>query len=165
LEDRGIRPGFLWRGHYWGLVVVAMIAWLSEATAQQPPPAGVPTQALPDVRLQDLPPAERPPGAPELSVPQTSPTRLPPGADQIRFVLKELQIEGVTAYPPEAMLPFYQNMIGQEVSLTEIYAVADQIERKYREDGYFLARALVPAQTVREGAFRIQVIEGYINGI
>lgn len=120
---------------------------------------------LPDVRLQDLPPTERPRQAPELSVPQSAPTRAPAGAEQIRFVLNDIELDGVTAYPPDALRSFYADLIGREVSLSDIYRVADEIQRKYREDGYFLARSIVPAQTVREGVFRIQVIEGYVNRI
>jgi Hemolysin activation/secretion protein len=133
------------------------------AAAQRPPE--LPTQVLPDVRLQDLPPTERPRQAPELSVPQSAPTRAPAGADQIRFVLNGIELDGVTAYPPDALRSFYADLIGQEVSLGDIYRVADEIQRKYREDGYFLARTIVPAQTVREGVFRLQVIEGYVNRI
>lgn len=144
------------------LVPVFAIGAVVQGNAQRPE---LPTQVLPDVRLQDLPSGEPRPGAPQLTVPQTAPTRAPAGADQIRFMLSDLQIEGVTAYPPEDLRPLYEGMIGQDVSLSEIYAVADRIQRKYREDGYFLARAIVPAQTVREGIFRIQVIEGYVNQI
>jgi Hemolysin activation/secretion protein len=144
--------------------VVLLVASSPTAAAAQRPPE-LPTQVLPDVRLQDLPPTERPRQAPELSVPQSAPTRAPAGADQIRFVLNGIELDGVTAYPPDALRSFYADLIGQEVSLGDIYRVADEIQRKYREDGYFLARTIVPAQTVREGVFRLQVIEGYVNRI
>ena len=140
-----------------------VVAMPIEAEAQRPPEA-VPRQILPDVRLPQLPSA--PPGAaPEFSVPQTPTTRVPPDAEAIRFVLSEIAIDGVMAYSPEQLRSFYQDKIGQEVSLAEIYGIADEIQRKYREDGYFLARVIVPAQTVRDGLFRLQVIEGYVNEI
>lgn len=143
--------------------LACVITIADQAQAQSPPV--VPSQILPDVRLQQLPPSAPPTTAPELSVPQAPTTRMPPDAEFIRFVLNELVIDGATAYSPERLRSFYQDKIGQEVSLGDIYGIANEIERRYHEDGYFLARVIVPAQTVRSGSFRLQVIEGYVNEI
>ena len=43
------------------------------------------------------------------------------------------------------------------------YAIADRITTKYRNDGYILSRAIVPAQRISGGALQVQVVEGYIK--
>ena len=103
--------------------------------------------------------------APELKVPESAPARAPAGAENMLFVLKGLDIEGVTAYPREVIEGIYRKRIGTEVSLAQVYDIADQIQRRYRKDGYFLARTIIPAQTASEGRLRIEVLEGYISDV
>lgn len=128
-----------------------------------PSRAQVPPAALPDVRLEGLPPITPPPAPPALSVPQGAPATAPPGAKLIRFRLANFTIDGVSAYPPERFRPLYESLLGQEVSLADLYQIAADIQKTYRDDGYFLTRVIVPEQTITDGQFRIQVIEGFIN--
>jgi hemolysin activation/secretion protein len=133
--------------------------------AQSPPaevPSGIPPGAEPDVRLKRLEPGRLPPPRPEVEIPLTAPTRAPPGAEHQRFVLTRLEIAGMTAYPPEFFEPFYRDLLGTEVSLTQLYDLAGEIQRVYRADGYFLTRVIVVPQEIRNGEFRLEVIEGFI---
>jgi len=59
----------------------------------------------------------------------------------------------------------YEHLLATEVSLADVYAIADAITDKYKADGYVLSRAFVPAQPVPFGSVRIQVIEGYVDRI
>jgi hemolysin activation/secretion protein len=90
------------------------------------------------------------------------PAPAPEGAGEIRFTLKDLVIEGVSVYAPADLRPLYQDRLGQEVSLADLYALAAAITRKYRADGYFLSLALVPDQGIKDGVARIRAIEGYV---
>jgi hemolysin activation/secretion protein len=146
-------------------MVTLLIAPPGLAVAQGAPPPQLPRGAEPDVRLEGLPPIGVPPPAPEVVVPERAPTRAPAGADRIRFVLRELTLDGVTAYPPGELESLYVDSIGEEIALTDIYRIAEAIQRRYRDDGYFLTRVLVPAQTAREGRFQLKVLEGYIDDI
>jgi hemolysin activation/secretion protein len=56
-------------------------------------------------------------------------------------------------------------VLGREITVRDLMAVADKIEAKYRSAGYVLTRAIVPPQRVGNGAFRIRVIEGFIKAI
>lgn len=123
------------------------------------------TQADPGRIEQQLPPPAPVSPQPEISVPQKEDLTAPPGADQQKFQLKALAIEGATVYPSERFRPFYEQFLDKEVSLADLYAIAGQITKLYRQDGYILSLALVPEQTIKNGEARIQVIEGYIEKV
>lgn len=125
----------------------------------------LPRSAQPELRPPQFEPIQPPQPVPEVNVPELAPMRAPPGAENVRFVLKGLDIEGVTAYPLKVIEGIYAKLIGTEVSLAQIYDIADQIQRRYRKDGYFLARTIIPAQTSSEGRLRILVFEGYISDV
>ncbi len=89
----------------------------------------------------------------------------PSGAEDIRFMLSGVLIEGATAYPESAFLPLYEELLGTEVSLGDVYRIAGKISAMYRGDGYILSRAVVPAQRIRDGLVRVAVLEGFINEV
>ncbi|MBL8672579.1 MAG: ShlB/FhaC/HecB family hemolysin secretion/activation protein, partial [Alphaproteobacteria bacterium] len=86
-------------------------------------------------------------------------------AAAVKFDLAGLQITGVTVYPPARMKALYEKLIGTEVSLADLFKVANAIEALYRADDYVLSRAFIPAQRVTDGVFKIEVIEGYVSEI
>lgn len=87
---------------------------------------------------------------------------VPRSVDEIRFALKGIEIKGATSIPAERFKPFFQSLIGKDVSLPEILDVATAIENEYRGAGFVLVRAFVPPQRVANGMFTINVVEGYI---
>jgi len=54
---------------------------------------------------------------------------------------------------------------GKIVSLYDIYQLADRVTTRYRNDGFFLSRAVVPDQTIENGIVHIRIVEGYIDNI
>jgi hemolysin activation/secretion protein len=95
-------------------------------------------------------------GIPELDQP------IPSNAKDIRFKLTKIVIEGATVYPEAELLSTYQNRLGSEVALTEMYQIAFALTAKYRNDGYILSRVIVPVQSIEGGEFRLKAIEGYV---
>ncbi|MGH3597446.1 MAG: POTRA domain-containing protein, partial [Mycobacterium sp.] len=89
----------------------------------------------------------------------------PAAAKKIHFTLRRLEIVGATVYKPEALLPLYKKYLGRRISVADLYRIADAITVKYRNAGYILSRAFVPAQKINDGTTRIEVIEGYVDGI
>jgi hemolysin activation/secretion protein len=143
------------------MLVLALPAFVhAQDTGTRLPPA-----AEPDVRLEQLPSREPDHRSPEVEVPKGMPTRTPAGAERVRFVLEDLDIEGLTAYPEAVIRKFYAEWIGTEVSLADVYDIAAEIQRFYRQDGYFLTRVILPAQTTDDGRLRMVVIEGFISDI
>jgi hemolysin activation/secretion protein len=120
---------------------------------------------LPDTCLKRLPVAPRPKPPPEVAVPEAAPSRAPAGAEKIQFVLTGLDIEGATVYSQADLEQLYAEFLGKEVTLAQVYDIAAEIQRRYRRDGYFLTRVILPPQTAREGRLRVVVIEGYINDV
>jgi hemolysin activation/secretion protein len=89
----------------------------------------------------------------------------PANADQVRFVLSGVDIDGNTVLSDEQLGRPFASLIGQEVSLAQMFAAANEITRMYVQAGYALCLAFVPAQEVKGGIVRIRVIEGYIGEV
>ncbi|MEE1925696.1 ShlB/FhaC/HecB family hemolysin secretion/activation protein [Pseudomonas sp. 148P] len=69
-------------------------------------------------------------------------------------------LEGNGAIGSDELLPLLGDLQGRTVSLGELQAGANRITRLYRERGYPLARAYIPAQEIDGGVVRIVVMEG-----
>ena len=78
------------------------------------------------------------------------------------MTVRDVVVEGSTVYSPEALRESYATLIGREVSLADVFAVAEVIQRRYRDDGYVLTRVVVPPQKVADGVFRMRVVEGFV---
>jgi hemolysin activation/secretion protein len=98
-----------------------------------------------------------------IEAPHRSP--VPRAVDEIHFKLNDIRVHGAVTLSPESFRPFYQNLIGKDVTLSDIYDVADRIEDAYRKAGYPLTRAYVPPQRVSDGVFTIDVVEGYVASV
>ncbi len=85
--------------------------------------------------------------------------------DEIKFKLVDIKIDGATTLSAAHFRPLYENMIGRQISLADIFNVADEIEKEYRDAGYLLVRAYVPPQHVKaeQGVFTIRVVEGFVE--
>ena len=63
---------------------------------------------------------------------------------------------------PRSSRPSTKGLIGRQVSLADIYRVANAITALYVKHGYAISFAIVPAQKIDEqGVVRIEVVEGY----
>jgi hemolysin activation/secretion protein len=89
----------------------------------------------------------------------------PAGAHLLRFVLKGIVIKGATAFPTKKLSSLYAKRIGTNVTLEEVYAIADALSRLYQEEGYLLSRAYIPDQQIQNGIIEIRVIEGYVADV
>ncbi len=130
----------------------------------------------PVIVAQTLPtPAEPLPSAPtsqaplEVTTPEVVVTpivgRAPPGAENINVTLSGIALDGVTVYREETLRTYYQDLLGNDIPLTQVFEVAEAIEQRYRDDGYPLVQVIVPAQRVRDGRFIMRVVEGFVGDI
>ena len=145
----------LWR--HVVLAVSVLLATSSGVVAQVVPGIDLPGQI--ERQFQPLPtprakPAEAPAALPLLAEPSN--------AAEIRFTLNNLTIEGATVYPAAVLRGLYESLLNREVSLADIYGVANALTAKYRNDGYILSQAIVPPQAVEGGMVRIAIVEGYV---
>ncbi|WP_309643022.1 POTRA domain-containing protein, partial [Phenylobacterium sp.] len=81
------------------------------------------------------------------------------------FQLNALSIEGSTVYQPAELASLYSNYLTRTVGTADLVAIASAITDKYRADGYFLSRAIVPVQSGAGGIARISVYEGYVGAV
>ncbi len=126
---------------------------------------GLPGPAEPGRIEERFKEAPRPRAEPELAVPRTEADLPPEKAKSLRFKLTGVVVEGSTVYSETDLLPLYQDKIGNEVSLLEVYRIRDAITTKYRNDGYVLSQAIIPPQKIQGGIVRIIVVEGFIDEV
>ncbi|MBF0460025.1 MAG: ShlB/FhaC/HecB family hemolysin secretion/activation protein [Magnetococcales bacterium] len=109
----------------------------------QPPEVPVkPAPALPAV------------GGVQIEAPMTA---LPTGP---KVAVKQLEIVGNRVIDSDTLLALVADGTGQSLSLPELDALAVRITKHYRANGYFVARAYIPAQEVSDGTIKIRVVEG-----
>lgn len=112
-----------------------------------------------------LPPPIPPEGNFDFSIQSPGRTPIPRSVDELRFILRDIQVTGATVFPPEAFTPLIEPLRNHEVTLADVNAVADAIEAKYRAAGFAITRAFVPPQRVNNGIFTISVVEGFVSGV
>lgn len=126
------------------------------------PPVSLPGAVQPG---HDRPLPQPEPANPNFDFSVEAPHRspVPRAVDEIKFKLVDIRIEGTKTLPASQFRPLYQGLIGKEISLANIFDVADGIEKEYRDAGYLLVRAYVPPQHVSDGIFTIKVVEGFVE--
>ena len=97
--------------------------------------------------------------------PDTLSPVFPTELKKVKFKLKRLLIEGATVYKNRQFNHLHRNFLGKEITLEHVYRIANAITKKYRNAGYILSKAIVPAQKIEDGVVRIDVIEGYIDNV
>jgi hemolysin activation/secretion protein len=126
---------------------------------------GVPGAALPgqaERQFQEVPKV-RSQAAP-LSAP-VKPQPVPAGAEAVRFQLQSIVVEGTTIYSEAALQSDLAPLLQREISLADLYRLADTLTLRYRTDGYLLSQVIVPEQKVAGGSARLQAIEGFISTV
>lgn len=81
----------------------------------------------------------------------------------VRFLIKRISISGNKEISTDQLQSLVADLMGAEHTLAELHAAAKRITAYYREHGYTVARAYVPAQEIKDGAVTINVIEGRID--
>jgi hemolysin activation/secretion protein len=105
------------------------------------------------------------PRLPEFDLRIQSPEKsaTPRAVDELEFEPKGVKFEGGTRYSEQEMLALFQPLFGKKISLEAFRERVRQLEDRYRRDGFFLTRVLIPPQQVRDGVFTVQIIEGFIS--
>ncbi|MGH6990170.1 MAG: ShlB/FhaC/HecB family hemolysin secretion/activation protein [Stellaceae bacterium] len=125
--------------------------------------AVTPSGAVQPGQTRPLPEARSPKF--QFRIESTSPSPVPSAVERVVFTIRNIRVVGNTVFPASAFRPFIAPLVGKKVHLSDIIHVADEIEAKYRRAGYVLTRVYVPPQTVSNGVFGINVIEGYVAAV
>jgi len=148
---------------YAAVALVAVAVGASGTAFAQLAPAPVAPGRI-EQPLQQRPAAPLPGGGVDMPmIPNTGPA--PAGAESTHFVLRGVQITGVTVYPEGTFNDLYSGLIGKDVTLAQIYSVGQAITARYRGDGYIISQAVLPAQQITNGNVRIVVVEGFVDKV
>ena len=91
---------------------------------------------------------------------------VPEGARQKRFIVQEIHIAPSTVYDTAALQALAADFPpGSEISVADLYTIADRITAKYGNDGYVLSRAFLPAQKLGDGIAKIGLLEGFVDDV
>jgi hemolysin activation/secretion protein len=122
-----------------------------------PPDAG---QILQEPRGPVQPP---PVPAPTLSVENPAAGQVPEGGPRVELLA--VRFSGNTAFMTEALQRLVADAVGQPLSFAELTRLAERVTRHYRDAGYLVARAYLPAQEVKGGTLDIAVLEGTLGQV
>lgn len=81
------------------------------------------------------------------------------------FVLTAVTIRGATVFRPQDFAALYEPYLTRTIGVPDVVKLAESITEKYRQAGYFLSRAVIPAQAAESGILLVDVIEGYIGEV
>ena len=138
---------------------IMMAAW-PLAHAQSVPNAGS--------VLRETAPAPRPavpPTLPVLPAPASAPVVTASKAPAVTFVLRQVTFTGNTAFDNATLQALAADQIGRQVTFADLEALTARVTAQYRDAGYVLAQAVLPAQDVAGGNVAISVVEGRLGEI
>lgn len=112
---------------------------------------------------------------------QTTPAPTPPPTSTLNLHIEErpaislpdsetiavtrIRVTGATRVSEETLHAAVAQLEGKTVSLAELQALAQRITRIYRDRGYLLSRAYIPAQEIKDGVVEIAVLEGRLAAL
>lgn len=136
-------------GLFWGISAVGAQTAATVLPRPITPPPALPAYARPEPAL---PP---PVGAPFVAAPS--------GA--ARFVLRDVELIGVTVVPTEALRATARPYIGQAVTAADLESLRRALSEVYVRHGYINSGFTLPDQTVHDGVVRMTAIEGRLSEI
>jgi hemolysin activation/secretion protein len=140
-----------------GCVILGLQAAPAAAQLPQLPPT---PGAVQDTIVPQKPPA---PAAPGQLVFPTTPPPVEHDPKGQRFTVNAFAFTGNTVFPEQALKQYIERYLDLQLNLHDLSRAADSITRLYQENGYPVARAVLPAQKVEKGIVRFEIIEGRVG--
>lgn len=139
------------------LATIVLLTSSLEIGAAEVPSAGSQIQQIPATPLLER-------ATPALPV---APAAAPGGApqDEARFVVNGLRIADARHFTAEELIAATGFEPGRALTLATLRGYAGAITNHYRNAGYFLARATVPAQDIVDGVVTIAIVEGAYGAV
>ncbi|MDO8810796.1 MAG: ShlB/FhaC/HecB family hemolysin secretion/activation protein [Gallionella sp.] len=136
-----------------------MLAAPAYVNAAPQPDAG---NILDTVREKDI--AQPKKAAPGINIQQEAPPVKPkPGG--VKVNVNTFNITGASVFSASELQALLASWVGKEQTLSDLERAAAEISRYYRDHGYFVARAYLPAQDISKGVVQIAVLEGRIGSV
>jgi hemolysin activation/secretion protein len=140
-----------------GIAVAALAASLPPlADAQQVAPSRVTPPSL----------APAPAPAPTIELPSGAPEAPPPAVANLSVQVEQIEVTGTFAELQGRTTALLGPLRGARMTVAQIYAAANSLERAYAAAGFILARVVVPPQKLVDGGpVRFVVIDGTIERV
>ena len=139
------------------MIPFALLALSQSILAQQIPGAGS--------QMQQIPPTPVPQKlAPKVELKQGSAPAVSE-SDSVQIIVNNLKVSGAKAYSEATLLAVTGFKPGSQLTLSDLRGMASKITNFYRQNGYFLAQAYLPAQNILDGGVTIAVIDGQYGKI
>ena len=91
--------------------------------------------------------------------------RFDPQEAGAKVFINNIKFLNNTVFTRRDILAVIGGMPSRSFSLTELFKLADKISRHYRDQGYFLARAIIPNQKIENNTVSIVILEGQYGKI
>ncbi|RYF79119.1 MAG: ShlB/FhaC/HecB family hemolysin secretion/activation protein [Comamonadaceae bacterium] len=131
--------------------------------------AGLPAWAQSAAGVQSLPLELRSAGTDCEScarpVAPTASGTVPSSASATSFRLVDVRLSGAQVLGLAELRELTAPYIGKDVTLADLETLTRTITQRYRDRGYFLAQAVLPVQTVRDGIVEVSILEGRIGKV
>ncbi|MBI9077854.1 MAG: ShlB/FhaC/HecB family hemolysin secretion/activation protein, partial [Desulfatibacillum sp.] len=147
-----------------------VIVWLAVATiawaGQEPGESIVPDGGMPGAVERSLKEREVPAPSqlPEISVQEEAGATFK-GGEGVTFRLSKIRFEGQRVFDDQELQEVVASYVGQTLEVSALKDITDAVTRFYKENGYFLSRAYVPPQSIKEGEVLVKVREGRLGEI
>jgi hemolysin activation/secretion protein len=83
--------------------------------------------------------------------------------DDVKTMVKSIGFNGNKAFSSSELQALVADFLGDERNFKALKDAAMRITRHYRQHGYAVARAYLPAQNIKDGVITINIIEGRIE--
>lgn len=93
------------------------------------------------------------------------PTLISPEAKKISFVLNDIQIQGNHVFSTAELRALFNPYLHHTITVAKLQMLVQEITDKYQTAGYFLSKAILPPQEIKNGAIKITVVEGFISDV
>ena len=123
-------------------------------------------QAAPDAGrlLQEIERSAAPPPRPEPRAIELPGGEAPLPDSGVRVLVQGFRIQGASVFSEAELQALLHDFVGQALNFPQLQSATAVIARHYRAKG-FLARALLPRQTIAQGLVDITVIEGRLGEV
>ena len=91
--------------------------------------------------------------------------RFDPQEAGAKVFINNIKFLNNTVFMRRNILAVIGGVPSRSFSLTELFKLADKISRHYRDQGYFLARAIIPNQKIKNNTVSIIILEGQYGKI
>lgn len=103
--------------------------------------------------------------APHVALPALAPAASPTAEDAsaLRVRVTAFRLRRNSAFDDATLTPLLADLVGQELGLAELNGAAARLTAFYRQRGYFIASAYLPAQQIRDGVVELTILEGNLG--